>query len=72
MERKAFLANPNHQYRVSQLKELNCSAHNKKKGDYYEHPSLSHSMININYKGNGGMKTLSCKSKASISRIPVR
>ena len=33
-----------HQYRVSQWGEHNCSAHNKKNGDYYEYPSLSHFM----------------------------
>ena len=41
VERKAFLANPKHQYCVSQSGEHNCSAHNKKNGDYNEYPSLS-------------------------------
>ena len=41
MEIKAFLANPRHQYRVSQLGEHDYSAHNKKNEDYYKHPSLS-------------------------------
>ena len=44
MEKKAFLGNPKHQYRVSQYREYDCSANNKKNGDYYEYPSLSHLM----------------------------
>ena len=42
VERKAFLAIPNHQYWVSQFREYDCSAYNKKNGDYYEYPSLTH------------------------------
>ena len=44
-ERKSFLANPKHQYRVSQWGERDCSAHNEKNGDYYDYPSLSHSTV---------------------------
>ena len=44
MERKAFLANPKDQYRVSQWEEYDCHAHNKNSGDYYEYPSWSHFM----------------------------
>ena len=40
--KKAFLANPKHQYHVSQCGEHDCSAHNEKNGDYNEYPSLSH------------------------------
>ena len=40
--KKAFLANQKHQYRVSPHGEHDCSAHNKKNGDYYRYPSLSH------------------------------
>ena len=40
VERKAFLPNPKHQYRVSQCEEHVCNANNKKNGDYYEYPSL--------------------------------
>ena len=43
-ERNAFPANPKHQYRLSQRGEHDCSAHNNKKGDYYEYQSLSHFM----------------------------
>ena len=42
VERKAILANPKHQDRLSQCKEHDCSANNKKNGDYHEYPSLSH------------------------------
>ena len=42
VERKAFLAKPKHQYRVSQCGEHDCSATNIKNGDYYENPSLIH------------------------------
>ena len=38
----AILANPKHQYRVSQYGEHDCSAHNVKNGDYYDYQSLTH------------------------------
>ena len=44
VERKAFLPNPKHQYRVPQYEEHDSSAHNKNNGDYYEYPSFSHLM----------------------------
>ena len=66
VERKVFLANPRHQYRVSRWEEHDCSAYNKKNGDDYEYPSLSHFMDNINCEENGVNKSFSCKSKASI------
>ena len=34
--------NLKHQYRVSQCVERHCSANNKKNGEYYEYPGLSH------------------------------
>ena len=40
VERRAFLANLKHQYRVSQYGEHGWSANNKKNRDYYEYPSL--------------------------------
>ena len=40
--KKAFIANPKHQYRVSGCGDNDCQANNKKNGDYYEDPSLSH------------------------------
>ena len=42
VERKAFIANPKHQYYVSQCLEHDYSAHKKKNGDYNEYPSLYH------------------------------
>ena len=40
--KKAFLANPNHRYNVSQCGEHDCHANNKGNGGYYEYPSLSY------------------------------
>ena len=40
--KKAYLANPKHQYRVCQCGEHDQHANDKKTGDYYEYPSLSH------------------------------
>ena len=42
--KKAFLANPEHQYHVSQCREHDCHANNKKNEDCYKYPSLSHFM----------------------------
>ena len=42
VEKKAFLANPLHQYCASQYGENDCSAHTEKNGDYNEYQSLSH------------------------------
>ena len=42
VDRKAFLANPKHQYRVSKCGEQDCSAYNEENGDYNENPSLFH------------------------------
>ena len=44
VEWNTFLANPKHQYRVSQYVEHDCSANNKRNRDYYEYPNLSHFM----------------------------
>ena len=43
-KKKAFFANPKHQYSVSQCGENDCSDTNKKNGDYYKYPSLYHFM----------------------------
>ena len=40
--KKSFPTNPKHQYCVSQYEKYDCSAHNKKNGDYDEYPTLSH------------------------------
>ena len=42
--KKAFTANLRHQYRASQCGEHDCCANNRKNGDYFENPSLSHFM----------------------------
>ena len=42
VERKAFLANPKHQYLVFQCGEHDRNANNKKNGDYYKYLGLSH------------------------------
>ena len=42
--RKACLENPKHPDHVSQGREHDYSAYNKKKWDYYEYRSLSHFM----------------------------
>ena len=44
VERKAFPANPKHQYRVSQSREHDHKPHDEKNGDYNGYPRLSHSM----------------------------
>ena len=41
VERKAFLANPKHQYYVSQSKEHDCSDNSEANRDYYDYRSLS-------------------------------
>ena len=68
VERKAILANPKHQYHVSQYGELDCSPHNEKNGGYYEYLSLT---MNINYKIDGVKKSYSYKSKESILCISM-
>ena len=40
--KKAFPANPKHQYHVPQCGKQDCHANNKKNGNYYEYPSVSH------------------------------
>ena len=40
--KKPFTANLRLQYRASQCGEHDCCANNRKNGDYYMHPCLSH------------------------------
>ena len=54
--KKAFLANPNHQHHVSQCGEYDCHTNNKRNGDCYKHPSLSHFTMNFDHEENGGKK----------------
>ena len=42
--KKVVLAKPKHQYRVSQREECVCGANHEKNIDYYENPSLFHTM----------------------------
>ena len=42
VERKVFLANPKNQYYESQCGEHDCSAQNKKNGDYFKNQSLTY------------------------------
>ena len=44
VERKAFLANPKHQFFVSQTREHDCNAQSQKNGGYNKDPSLTHLM----------------------------
>ena len=43
--------------------EHDCSAHNKKNGDYQEYQSLTHFIDEHYYMENGRKKSFSCKSK---------
>ena len=40
--KKGFSCKPKHQYRVSQCTKHDCTAHNKKNGDYCEYRSLTY------------------------------
>ena len=71
VKRKASLANPKHQYHVYQCGEHVCGANNKMNGDYYEYQVCLISWMNFDCRENGGKKSLSCKSEASISYIPM-
>ena len=69
--RKVSLANPKHQYHVSQLGEHDCGAIMSRKEIIISIEACLMSQINFNYKENGGRKNFSCKSKASISCFPM-
>ena len=71
VERKAFLVNPKHQHYVFQCGEHDCSGHNKKMEIIMSIEVCPIPQMNINYKQNGGNKSFSYKSKASISRIAM-
>ena len=70
-ERKAFLANPKHQYYVSQWGEHDCSAIMIKMKIIMSIQVCLIPPMNINYRENGGIKSFSCKTKASISCFPM-
>ena len=63
VETKDFLANPKPQYHVSQWREHDCSAHNKKNRDYYEYPRLFHSCVKVSCKENDGKKSFIANPK---------
>ena len=66
VERKAFLANPKHQYHATQWEEHVYSANNKKNEGYFGYPGFLTPWMNINYKENDGKKCFSSESKAPI------
>ena len=72
VERKAVLANPKHQCRVSLYEEHDYSANNKKIEIIVSIQDFLISQMNFEYTKNGGKKSYSFKSKASISCIPIR
>ena len=72
VERKAFLASPKHQYHASQWGEHDCNATKKRMDAITSIQVCFISWVNINYKENEGKKSFSCKTKASISFIPIR
>ena len=51
VKRKALLANQKHQYRASERGEHDCSARNRKNGDYYKYRSLTHFTNEFGLKG---------------------
>ena len=71
VERKAFFANPKHQYRVSQWGEHDCSAITNRMEIIMSIQVYLISPVNINYRENGGMKSFYCQSKASILGFPM-
>ena len=52
VEWKAFLANLEDQYHVSQCGGHHCSVHNRKNRVYYKYPNLLFSHMNFDYKEN--------------------
>ena len=72
VKRKASLANPKHQYRVSQCGEYNFCTHNKMYGDCYEYPSLSQLTDELLLFGKWRKEKLFLQVQTSISCIPMR
>ena len=67
--RNAVLANPKHQFLVSQCGKHDCHANKKKNGDYYKYPSLSQVTDELCLKEKWWKESFSSKSKALISCI---
>ena len=61
--RKAFLANPKHQYRVYQWGEPDCSAITNRIEIIMSIQVCAISPVNINYRENVGLKSFSCNRK---------
>ena len=72
VEKKSFLANQKHQCHVSEWGAHDCSAHNKRNGDYCSIQACPIPWMNFDSKENGGNNSFSHNSKASISRILMR
>ena len=69
MEIKTFLANPKHEYRVSQFVEHDCCAHRMETNTSIKVYLIP--QVNIKYWEKGGRKSFSCKSIALILCIPI-
>ena len=67
VERKAFFANPKHQYRNIVVVPIT-----KKMENIISVQVCLISRMNINCKENGGRKNFSCKSNTSITCILMR
>ena len=72
MKRKAFLANPKREYRVSNVENMIVVPIRKRLEIIMSIKAYLISWMNFDYKENGGKKNFSCKSNASILCIPVR
>ena len=72
MERKASLLNPKHQYRVPNRENMIVVPITKRKDIIMSVQVCLISQINFDCKENNGNKIFSWKSKALISRIPIR
>ena len=71
MGRKAFLTNPKCQYRVSNEENMIVEPTTKRMKIITSIQVRIISWINFDYKENGGQKIFLCKSKASMSFIPM-
>ena len=71
-EREAFLANPMHQYHGLNEEKMIVVPLTKRVEIIMSIQVCLISRLNINYEENGGKKTFSCESKASISYILMR
>ena len=68
---KAFLANPKHNIMYPNVANMIVVLISNRKGIIMSIQVCHISRMNLDYKENGGKKSFSCKSKASISCIPL-